>query len=180
MPDNPSHPQLAYLDDLTGLYNRRYLTLTLPKELTKAKDKKSVLSIFMIDFDDFKSINDTHGHAVGDGVLKVVAKTIQDGVRSGDIAARWGGEEMIVALLGVNESGAKKKANQIRKSIERLSFNNLPDIQMTVSAGVSSFEAGNNFDEIINRADKALYQAKKGGRNRVVSWTELSPEITKV
>jgi len=94
--------------------------------------------------------------------------------------SKWGGEEIIVALLGVNESGAKKKADQIRKSVERLSFNNLPDIQVTVSTGVSSFEAGNNFDEIINRADKALYQAKEGGRNKVISWTELSTEITKV
>ena len=177
-------------DVLTGLKTRRFFEEEAKKyfeSISNESNKKrrewfrfKHLSFLFFDIDYFKSINDTHGHAVGDGVLKVVAKTIQDGVRSGDIAARWGGEEMIVALLGVNESGAKKKANQIRKSIERLSFNNLPDIQMTVSAGVSSFEAGNNFDEIINRADKALYQAKEGGRNKVISWTELSTEITKV
>jgi len=171
-------------DALTGLKTRRFFNEEAKKyfdsissEFSKKRKewfKFKHLSFIFFDIDHFKKINDTHGHATGDGVLKVVAKTIQDGVRSGDIVARWGGEEIIVALLGVNENGAKKKANQIRKSIEQLSFNNLPDIQVTVSAGISSFEEERSFDEIINRADKALYDAKEHGRNKVVTYSEIS------
>ncbi|MEK7186882.1 MAG: GGDEF domain-containing protein [Patescibacteria group bacterium] len=189
-------------DALTGLKTRRFFEEEAKKYFNSISNKPEKkrrewfnfkhLSFIFFDIDHFKKINDTHGHATGDGVLKVVAKTIQEGIRSADIAARWGGEEMVVALLGVNENGAKKKAEQIRKSIERLSFNNLlrPESEsdtgsdqtllVTVSAGVSSFETEKDFDEIVNRADKALYKAKNSGRNKVITWSELSPETPKV
>src|SRR3989338_75000 len=100
MPDNPSHAQLAYLDDLTGLYNRRYLTLTLPKELTKAKDNRSALSIFMIDFDDFKVINDTYGHLNGDKVLIEASGIIKKEIGQKGISIRYAGDEFTVLLYG--------------------------------------------------------------------------------
>lgn len=167
-------------DSLTGLKTRkffneeagRYFEAITDQHASKRKEWFGFkhLSFIFFDIDHFKKINDTHGHATGDGVLKAVAGAIMNGIRKGDIAARWGGEEMVVALLGVDAKGAEKKAESIRKYIERMSFNNLPDVQVTISAGVSSVELGVSFDEIISRADKAVYQAKDTGRNKVVSW----------
>ncbi|MFH1473118.1 MAG: GGDEF domain-containing protein [bacterium] len=168
-------------DSLTGLKTRKFFEQEAKVYFEAIRnDVRSVrrerfgfkhLSFIFFDIDYFKKINDTHGHATGDGVLKTVACTIQNGVRTGDIAARWGGEEIIVALLGVDEAGAIKKAEAIRKSIERFSFNNLPDIQVTVSAGVSTTEPDVAFEELIIRADKALYEAKETGRNKVIAWS---------
>lgn len=169
-------------DSLTGLKTRKYFTEEASKFYEAIVEKHAQkrrewfgfkhMSIIFLDIDHFKNINDTHGHTTGDAVLKVVASAIMNGVRSGDITARWGGEEMIVALLGVDEKGARKKAETIRKSIEHLSFNNLPDLQVTVSAGVASVDPELSISEIIARADKALYQAKETGRNKVVTWSE--------
>jgi len=165
-------------DSLTGLKTRKYFTEEASKYYDSITDEYTYkrrewfglkhIGIIFFDIDHFKNINDTHGHAVGDAVLKAVAKTIESGVRHGDIAARWGGEEMVVALLGMDEKGAVKKAESIRKNIQEMSFNNLPDIHVTISAGVAVFEAGIPFDEVMQRADKALYEAKETGRNKVV------------
>lgn len=170
-------------DALTGLKTRKYFTEEAGKYYEALLDKHTHkrkewfgfkhLGIIFFDIDHFKKINDTHGHATGDGVLVAVANAIKNGVRSGDIAARWGGEEMVVALLGVDEKGTERKAEMIRKSIEQMSFNNLPDIQVTISAGVAAFEPGITFDEMVQRADKALYEAKESGRNKVVTFSAL-------
>lgn len=167
-------------DSLTGLKTRKYFNEEAGRYFEAITDQHASkrkewfgfkhLSFIFFDIDHFKKINDTHGHATGDGVLKAVAGAIMNAIRKGDIAARWGGEEMVVALLGVDAKGAEKKAESIRKYIERMSFNNLPDVQVTISAGVSSVEQGVSFDETISRADKALYEAKDTGRNKVVSW----------
>lgn len=168
-------------DSLTGLKTRKYFNEEAGRYFEAITDQHASkrkewfgfkhLSFIFFDIDHFKKINDTHGHATGDGVLKAVAGAIMNAIRKGDIAARWGGEEMVVALLGVDAKGAEKKAESIRKYIKRMSFNNLPDVQVTISAGVSSVEQGVSFDETISRADKALYEAKDTGRNKVVSWT---------
>ncbi|OHA91451.1 MAG: hypothetical protein A2832_00305 [Candidatus Zambryskibacteria bacterium RIFCSPHIGHO2_01_FULL_44_22b] len=131
------------------------------------------LSFVMFDIDHFKSINDTYGHAIGDAVLKVVAKNIEEGVRKGDIASRWGGEEFAVVLLGASEIRAATKANNIRKDIERLGFNNIPGMHVTISAGVAAATPDITFEEMAKRADKALYVAKESGRNQVVTYGDI-------
>lgn len=132
------------------------------------------ISFVFFDIDHFKKINDTHGHFAGDGVLKAVAKAIEHGIRKGDIAARWGGEEIVVALVGASERNAATKAEAIRKDIERMGFNSLPDVNVTISAGVASAEVGTTFEEVLDRADKALYVAKHAGRNQVVKYSEIA------
>ena len=171
-------------DSLTGLKARRFLEHEgkIYFESAVGQDARRRLewfgfknvSFIMFDLDHFKNINDTHGHATGDGVLKAVATKIEDGIRRGDIAARWGGEEFAVILVGANETKAIAKAEKIRKEIERSSFNNLPGIKVTISAGVAGASSDINFEEMVKRADKALYAAKEGGRNQVVGWSEIN------
>lgn len=131
------------------------------------------LSFIFLDIDHFKNINDTYGHAVGDMVLKKVAETIQKGLRQGDTASRWGGEEMVVLLLGANESDAVHKAEDIRHSVEALVFTDHPDLKVTISSGVASAEEGLSLDALVKRADEALYSAKESGRNKVVAHSQL-------
>ncbi len=132
------------------------------------------MSFIFFDIDHFKKINDKHGHLTGDEVLKVVAHTIEECVRDEDVVCRWGGEEIVVALLGADEKQAKKKAEEIRKAIERLAFNEDDGFKVTISAGVASTDEGVTFENIIDRADKCLYKAKRSGRNKVVVYSEIA------
>lgn len=171
-------------DALTGLKTRKFFNEEAKKFYESAVYTPLVarrewfgiknMSFIFFDIDHFKKINDTFGHSAGDGVLKAVARAIEDGVRKGDIAARWGGEEIVVALMGAREDDATKKAEAIRKSIERLSFNSLPDINVTISAGVAAAEINLPFEEALDRADRALYVAKNSGRNQVVKFSEIA------
>ncbi len=129
-------------------------------------------SIILFDTDYFKKVNDTFGHLVGDEVLKSVSKTIEDSLREGDTASRWGGEEIAVLLLGANETDAVAKADEIREEISKLKFSAL-DLSVTISAGVASSEKGVHLSELVDRADKALYKAKETGRNKVVGYSEI-------
>ncbi len=131
------------------------------------------LSFLFFDIDYFKKINDTYGHQVGDIVLRDVASCIAESLREGDTASRWGGEEMVVSLLGANEKDALNKAEEIRKSISNLTFDSAPDLSVSVSIGVASAEKGVSLEDLIKRADKALYKAKESGRNRVVAFSQL-------
>ncbi|MBX4189264.1 GGDEF domain-containing protein [Candidatus Parcubacteria bacterium] len=131
------------------------------------------VSFLFVDVDHFKSVNDTYGHPSGDEVLKAVAETIKTSVREGDTAARWGGEEIAVTLVGATERDAFNKAEDIRKQIEGIRFGKIPGLAMTVSIGVASAEAGKTFEEILHRADEALYKAKQTGRNKVVAYSEM-------
>ncbi|MCR4279193.1 MAG: GGDEF domain-containing protein [Candidatus Zambryskibacteria bacterium] len=132
------------------------------------------LSIIFFDIDHFKKINDEYGHDVGDMVLKKVASVIQSSLRTGDTVARWGGEEIIVSLLGADERDATAKAEEIRQMVGSLIFANMPELTITISAGVASSERGVKVIELEKRADKALYKAKQSGRNQVVMYSELS------
>lgn len=131
------------------------------------------LSLLFFDIDYFKKINDTYGHQVGDVVLRDVASCIAESLREGDTASRWGGEEMVVSLLGANEKDALNKAEEIRKSISNLTFDSAPDLSVSVSIGVASAEKGVSLEDLIKRADKALYRAKESGRNMVVAFSQL-------
>ena len=131
------------------------------------------LSILFFDIDDFKKVNDIYGHLVGDTVLKNVAHTIKESVREGDTVARWGGDEMAASLLGANEADAKNKAEEIRKKIDKLTFDSAPDLKMTVSIGIANTSENIPFEKLLECADKALYRAKENGRDRAVVHSEL-------
>lgn len=170
-------------DSLTGLKTRAffeeearvYLDSILNSKEGQRKEWFGFrnLSLLFLDIDHFKNINDTYGHAVGDVVLRTVAETIQKGLRQGDTASRWGGEEMAVVLLGANEADAMHKAEDIRHSIEALSFAEQPDLKVTISSGVASAEANISLETLVKRADDALYKAKETGRNKVVAFSSL-------
>jgi len=138
------------------------------------------LSAFLVDIDHFKRFNDNFGHVVGDQVLRLVAKALQEGVRESDLAARYGGEELIAILPGADLAACTAVAERIRHGIakgkitRRSTGEELPGI--TVSIGVGEFQFGESLEDMIDRCDRALYQAKKRGRNLVVTENEIEPE----
>ncbi len=170
-------------DALTGLKTRAffeeeakiYLDLIYHAEPVKRKEWFGFkhMSFLFLDIDHFKSVNDTYGHDVGDIVLKKVAVAINRSLREGDTAARWGGEEMAVALLGANEDDAFHTALRVNELVKLLRFEEAPDLKVTISIGISSAENNVSFEELIKRADTALYKAKDSGRNTVVRHSEL-------
>lgn len=159
--------KMATEDPLTDLYNRRYTIESLLKYKSQADRYGYSLSVMMIDIDDFKKINDTYGHDIGDEVLKALAKAIKENVRSSDIPSRWGGEEFLVVLPNTNLDGAVYLAERIRESISQIQVG--PVKRFTVSIGVSQYKFGETVDEFITTADRGLYEAKRSGKNKVVA-----------
>ena len=165
--------ELSILDPLTGLYNRRYLMSQLRQLLSRSAQGDSPVSIIAFDIDHFKAVNDTHGHDVGDKVIQEFARRLQENVRPMDIVCRQGGEEFLVIMPGTTGDLACSAAERMRRSIAEAPFTILqPELSLnvTVSAGVATEEANNEDpDELLKRADAALYHAKRSGRNRVES-----------
>jgi diguanylate cyclase (GGDEF)-like protein len=162
--------ELSDTDPLTRLHNRRYLTKFLDCELTRTMRTGERLSLIMLDIDNFKKVNDTYGHQNGDTVLSAVADAIRKGRRCYDIAARYGGEEFVILLPGTSLRGGITVAEQLRSIVQAIYFEPpLDKLAITISAGVSAFPAAcvDDADSLIKEADKALYRAKKNGRNRV-------------
>ncbi len=163
---------LASIDPLTKLYNRRHFNKTAESILDLAIRNKTDISMLMLDIDDFKHINDTFGHKVGDDVIISLASIMQEISRKSDIVSRWGGEEFLILLPDTNIDGAMVIAQKMRKAVEDavLSVND-EDLKFTVSIGVSSVDIQNetNIEASINRADDALYEAKESGKNKVCS-----------
>lgn len=160
-------------DPLTKLYNRRYFS-EISNDLFKiAIREETPLSIIMLDIDKFKNINDTYGHSVGDRVIIKLAKTLKRMQRESDITCRYGGEEFIILLPTTNLEGAKTFAEKIRKKVETfvMDATETQTLKFTISLGVSQIEFNDdkNVEIIISRADEALYKAKNGGRNQVVT-----------
>jgi two-component system cell cycle response regulator len=164
--------EMAVTDALTGLHNRRYLDSHLRTLVERAAARRRPLSVMICDLDRFKQINDTHGHAAGDDVLREFARRVRQNVRGIDLACRYGGEEFVVAMPDTDGDIAGRVAERIRSQIEREPFT-LPSgeaISATVSVGVSSLALGSDSVEgLMKRADLALYEAKTRGRNRVVA-----------
>jgi diguanylate cyclase (GGDEF)-like protein len=165
--------QEAIRDPLTGLYNRRYLHETFPRELARSKRQRSRLSLIMLDVDHFKQLNDTQGHLAGDAVLAGLGSTIIENSRLGDLPCRFGGEEFLLLLPDTPLEAATAKAEEIRRHVEAQVFasgDQTPGI--TVSAGVASAPAhGDSPEELVKSADSALYAAKAAGRNCVAVCT---------
>jgi diguanylate cyclase (GGDEF)-like protein len=158
-------------DPLTDLFNRRYAQETLEREIHRARRAETPLSVIMADIDHFKAFNDRFGHDVGDKVLTTVADTLKRSVRSEDVACRYGGEEFMLVMLEALAEDARVRAEGIRRAIEGLDLmhegRSLGSI--TLSLGVAAFpEHGPSWEAVVTSADEALYEAKHGGRNRVV------------
>ncbi len=161
--------KLATTDELTGLNNRRSFTSQAEKAVVYANRYNMPLCIIMMDIDKFKKINDTYGHKAGDETLKRFADIFKNNLRSSDIFGRVGGEEFSVLLPGIDISQAESIVEKIRKATSELVIkDNDKTISFTVSLGLTSLSLDETFEEVLRRADKALYQAKKEGRNRYV------------
>jgi diguanylate cyclase (GGDEF)-like protein/PAS domain S-box-containing protein len=161
----------AIRDSLTGLYNRRFLDETLSRELSRAERDKYSVSVVMVDLDHFKVFNDTYGHDVGDLMLKQLGKLLTAQVRAGDIACRFGGEEFVVVMPKASLSVARQRANDWRLKFESQTLIHEGEvISATLSAGVSVYPLhGMSSEEIIRKADQAMYAAKAAGRNMVIT-----------
>ncbi len=174
--------KLAYLDGLTELYNRRGFEEVAEGFLSELvwsrkqdEQRNSIFiksfSVALFDIDDFKKVNDTFGHEMGDKVLVRFAETLRDNVRDIDISARWGGEEFILGLVGASEEDAFKVADKIRKQVseDKLQMDGKA-VHFTVSGGVVGFDETGGLKEMFRRVDKALYEAKNSGKNRIVRY----------
>ena len=159
--------ELSIRDPLTELYNRRYAVNIFNLEKERSKRGKKQLSIMIIDIDDFKNVNDNYGHNTGDSVLFKFAQIIQSAVRKVDIASRWGGEEFLIICPETNLNEANMTAERLITTISEHEFNIVGNI--TASIGVVAINDDENFEDVVNRADKCLYEAKNSGKNRYVS-----------
>lgn len=164
--------ELAVTDGLTGLHNRRYLDNHLKTLFNRAAARSRPLSVCITDIDRFKSVNDTYGHDAGDEILREFARRIRSTVRGADLACRYGGEEFVVVMPDTDAYSAASIAERLRGIIEAAPFA-LPSggsLQITASMGIASFTAGvETPEQLLKNADRALYEAKNSGRNRVVA-----------
>ena len=159
--------QLAYLDGLTGIFNRRYFELRIMEEFERARRHGTGFSVVMADIDDFKKLNDDFGHLLGDEVLRQASSLFHQQLRKIDVVCRYGGEEFAILLSQTNEQQAMAVAEKLRRMMAEWNFPGVPRA-VTISAGVAVFPAhGKTRNDIMQSADSALYVAKQGGRNRV-------------
>lgn len=168
--------RLATRDQLTGLLNRREFERILTEEEERTRRFGHQLALTMVDIDHFKSVNDTHGHPAGDAVLREVARRVADEVRSVDRAVRFGGEELALVLVQTDRAGALDLAKRVCRAVERepIIVSDTVALNVTVSAGTAVMpDDAKSGLTLVNAADKALYAAKKRGRNRAVAFTEL-------
>ena len=158
-------------DPLTRTLNRRFLPALLGREISLAKSNEVPLSLLLVDIDRFKNINDTYGHSAGDTVLKLVAETILESVRSSDFVFRYGGEEFLIVLIETPKERAQVIAERLRQKVEEFEFAlpNASAVRVTVSVGLAAHEGHPDPKYLIDQADKALYRAKQEGRNRVLA-----------
>ncbi|MGA7676522.1 MAG: PleD family two-component system response regulator [Rhizomicrobium sp.] len=165
--------EMAITDQLTGLHNRRYMSRHLDNLLAQARKSGKSLSFFIMDIDFFKLVNDTHGHDIGDEVLREFARRIAANVRGIDLACRYGGEEFVVVMPDTDIAYAYTVAERLRKSIETtpIEISRAPGkLTITISIGIAQSENdSDSAEDLLYRADQALYRAKKNGRNRVVA-----------
>ena len=162
--------RLSIADGLTGLYNRRFVSERLDEEYSKAVRYELPLSILIMDVDFFKRVNDTFGHQVGDNALIAVAKALQASVRESDLVGRYGGEEFVILLPHTGLEKALSVAEKIRQAVSETPIEGMGEKRITISIGAAGFPDIKvaNMEELVRKADEALYRAKEGGRNQVV------------
>ena len=176
--------QEALTDSLTGLANRKCFDQRLREEAAKAMEEGTQLSLLILDIDHFKKFNDDFGHQIGDSVLKVVARNLNDEVKGQDLPARYGGEEFCVILPGTRLEDAATVAEQIRARLAKRALKNSKTDQsygkITLSVGAALYQFGESITDFVQRADQCLYLAKDGGRNRVVTEAQMRQKLTLV
>jgi diguanylate cyclase (GGDEF)-like protein len=164
--------EMVNVDPLTNLYNRRYFNDISRHILSRAKREKQTFSVLMIDIDNFKLINDTYGHLVGDKVLVIVSNILLKSIRVSDIAIRFGGEEFIIILPNTNVDDASTIAKKINKVVSKkdIDIEKGHILKLTISIGVSECDClcDTDIDHIIHRSDEALFEAKRSGKNKVI------------
>lgn len=161
---------MANRDELTGIANRRKIFEVLDTEVKRKREPNTAIGICILDVDHFKRINDTYGHQVGDEVLKRIAEEVPKSLRTMDCFGRYGGEEFLLILPSTSLEGTEIKANRLREDVAKLEFKNLPPGEkVTISIGIAVYFPEEEIDATIQRADKALYEAKAHGRNRCVA-----------
>lgn len=172
--------QEVMTDSLTGLPNRKCFEAELKARASEALERTKPLSILMVDIDHFKTFNDTFGHQVGDQVLRLVARSLMEGIKGQDLAARYGGEEFVIVLPETTLPNAEKVANALRKRIAAKDIINQAKGEklgrLSISLGAAQLHPGESMTNLIERSDRALYKAKDGGRNCVVA-LEYSEEL---
>jgi len=163
--------RLSKVDELTGLFNKRYFNQTILAEIDRSKRYGNPLSLVMMDIDNFKHHNDTYGHAEGDKVLERLGQILSSTVRTTDFACRYGGEEFAIVMPNTNSAGAQVLAERIRGEVAAQEFYPLPGERVckTISLGLTEFVGGDDRESLIKRADANLYKAKETGKNRVVA-----------
>ena len=170
--------QIAITDPLTNIYNRRYFFDAVEKEIERSKRTGSPLSLIIIDIDHFKKINDTYGHLIGDRVLIDLVNLCQKNIRSMDSIARFGGDELVILMPNADMESASKTAEKLREIVANklLTTNGNEGVSVTISIGVADWKSDDPQPgkTLLDRADQALYQSKKSGRNRVNVWREVS------
>lgn len=166
--------QISYTDGMTKLHNYRYFEYRLMEEISRSSRNRTGLSLIILDVDNFKNFNDTLGHPAGDDLLRQLARILKETVRDNDIVCRYGGEEFAVILPGVEKDGALILAERLRSRVEKERFPGeevQPNGKLTISLGLATLpQDAVNKEDLIRRSDKALYAAKKSGRNRVVPY----------
>lgn len=160
--------EMANRDALTGVFNRRHLTDTLEREVSRCERKGTPLLLAVVDLDHFKRINDKHGHPAGDAALRAVAQVLLDTLRKADYVARYGGEEFVLLLDVDSVQGARVIGERLRARVEALRVHELDGGVVTVSIGAAFHRRGDTTATLLARGDAALYVAKEGGRNRLV------------
>ncbi len=164
--------ELSIHDELTGVYNRRYLTEFLQRELEAAKQTNGSVYLLMLDIDHFKRINDSYGHRIGDRVLTACVRAMQSALSERDMLARYGGDEFAVVLHAQTPESALEVAERARRVVEATRFES--GVLVTVSIGIERSRAGDSIEDLLTRADHCMYQAKQNGRNQVVKGRMMS------
>jgi diguanylate cyclase (GGDEF)-like protein len=160
--------EMAATDPLTGLYNRREYDMLFQHEMERANRMNTPLSVGIIDLDHFKQVNDTYGHAAGDEVLRRTARLFRENLRTMDVVGRWGGEEFIIMLPEIAIDQANMTCNRLLTALAATDIDvGSASIKITATIGITQLFPGDKIDEIIRRADEALYKGKEAGRNRV-------------
>ena len=159
---------LADTDDLTGIWNKRYFRRQLPQEIERARVYSLPLSLLMFDVDDFKEINDSLGHTIGDVVLSELCGAVRDSLRPPDLFARFGGDEFAIILPHTDRGGARAVADRILRNVREMTIptDEEGSVRCSISIGVAHYESGDGATDLIRRADERLYESKRSGKNR--------------